>query len=464
MREQQRDGAVTRRGFLKAASGSVLASALVPAVVAPAVAAAVASPATAPLPATPRRPAAKRRYAIVGTGIRGSTMWSASALARHGDAIELVGLCDVNRKRVELVKRRLGASCPTFTDFEALLKEARPELLAVTTVDATHSGYIVRALDAGLDVITEKPMVTDETQCRAVLEAEKRSGRRLTVGFNYRFAKKHQRIKEVLLSGAIGKVTSVDFNWYLDIHHGADYFRRWHRLRGSSGSLLVHKSTHHFDLMNWWLAAAPVEVFAHGGLKVYGRNGPFRHAQCRGCPHAAKCPFFWDITKDRGLAELYVECESEDGYKRDGCVFREDVDIFDTMNVSVRYSNDVTMSYSLNAAMPFEGYRLAFNGSEGRLEIRDHDRQPWTPDRPTEIWLTRNFGKREAIDVEAVSGGHGGGDELLLAQVFAKPELPEWLALPGVRDGALSCLTGIAARKSIDERRLVRIEELVPGL
>ncbi len=455
MRVRELGGEVTRRGFLKAASGTVLASAL-----APAVAAVVAAPFTGPTREAP----AKRRYAIVGTGIRGSSMWGASVLARHGDAVELVGLCDVNRKRAELVKRRLKASCPVYTDFEAMVKEARPELLAVTTVDSTHADYIVRGLVAGLDVITEKPMVTDEVQCRAVLDAERRSGRRLTVGFNYRFAKKHQRLKELLQSGAIGKVTSVDFNWYLDVYHGADYFRRWHRLRGSSGSLLVHKATHHFDLMNWWLGAAPVEVSAMGGLSVYGRNGPFRHEQCRGCPHAQKCRFFWDITKDRGLSELYVECESEDGYKRDGCVFREDVDIFDAMNVTVRYANDVTMSYSLNAAMPFEGYRLAFNGTEGRIEVRDHDRQPWTPEKPTEIWLTRNFGKREAVDVEAVSGGHGGGDELLLAQVFARPELPAWLALPGARDGALSCLTGIAARKSIDERRWVRIDELVPGL
>ncbi len=451
MQNERPSSAVTRRGFLKAASGAALASALVPAAFA------------LPRGVLPTVARAKRRYAIVGTGIRGSTMWGASVLARHGDAVELVGLCDVNAKRAALVRGRLGASCPIFTDFDAMVKEARPELLTVTTVDATHSDYIVRGLKAGLDVITEKPMVTDDAQCRAVLDAERASGRKLTVGFNYRFAKKHQRVKELLLAGAIGKVTSVDFSWYLDVRHGADYFRRWHRLRSRSGSLLVHKASHHFDLMNWWLAAAPVEVSAFGDLKVYGRNGPFRHEHCRGCPHASKCPFFWDITKDPGLTELYVGCESEDGYFRDGCVFREDVDIFDTMNVLVRYSNDVTMSYSLNAAMPFEGYRIAFNGERGRLEVRDHDRQPWQPEKPTEIWLTRNFGAREAIDVENVSAGHGGGDDLLLAQVFAKPELPAWLQLPGSRDGALACLTGIAARKSIDERRMVRIDELLPG-
>lgn len=414
--------------------------------------------------AAPSRRSARRRYAIVGTGSRGSTMWGASVLKRHGDAVELVGLCDVNRKRAELVRRRLNASCPVFTDFDRLCDEAKPELLTVTTVDATHAGYVVRALNRGLDVITEKPMVTDEEQCRAVLEAEKNSGRKLIVGFNYRFAPKHVAIKETLLSGAIGAVKSVDFNWYLDVHHGADYFRRWHRLRRNSGSLLVHKASHHFDLVNWWLDSGPEEVFAFGSLNHYGKNGTFRHTNCRGCPHAAKCPFFWDMTKERDLMELYADCESEDHYLRDGCVFREDVDIFDTMNLAVRYRNGVQMSYSLNACMPIEGYRIAFDGTQGRLEVRDHERQPWKPEVETEIFVTKNFGERVAVPVPEAAGDHGGGDDVLRALVFAPTPVPDHLRLPDSRAGARSCLTGIAARRSIDERRAVRIDDLVAGI
>ena len=438
---------LTRRGFLAAGAAAL---------VAPTLAAAVG------------RGPGRKRYAIIGTGGRGTSMWGADVLANHGDAVELVGLCDINAKRVEVAKRRLGASCATFTDFDAMCDAVKPELLTVTTVDATHAGYIVRALERGIDVITEKPMVTDEEKCRAVLAAERKAGRPIIVGFNYRFAAKHQTIRNVLASGAIGRITSVDFNWYLDVHHGADYFRRWHRLRKNSGSLLVHKATHHFDLVNFWLGAAPVEVSAFGSLQHYGRNGAFRHTNCRGCPHAApgseQCPFFWDITKDRGAMELYVGCESEDGYLRDGCVFREDIDIFDTMNVVAKYTNGATMSYSLNACMPFEGYRIAFNGTEGRLEVRDHERQPWKPDAETEIHLTRNFGERTAVPVETSAGGHGGADPVLLSKVFARVRGEVVADLPTSRDGAFSCLTGIAARKSIDEKRVVTIAELVPGL
>jgi predicted dehydrogenase len=59
----------------------------------------------------------------------------------------------------------------------------------------------------------------------------------------------------------VGKITSVDFHWYLNTFHGADYFRRWHGERKYSGTLLLHKATHHFDLLNWWIDSDPVEVF-----------------------------------------------------------------------------------------------------------------------------------------------------------------------------------------------------------
>jgi predicted dehydrogenase len=404
---------------------------------------------------------AKRRYAIIGTGVRGIGMWGRPVAQQYGDVVEFVGLCDINPLRVEVAKKQMGVSCPTFTDFDRMMDVAKPDLLMITTVDGFHSHYLVKALERGIDVMTEKPMVIDETQCQAVLEAEKKSGRNIIVTFNYRYAPKHQTIKELLMSGAIGKVTSVDFSWYLDTTHGADYFRRWHRLRSKSGSLWVHKASHHFDLINWWLDADPVTVSAFGGLQNYGKSGPFRHTTCRGCPHQSKCSYFWDITKDKTLTELYVGCESADGYTRDGCVYKEDIDIFDTMNAIVRYSNGVAMSYSVNTFMPIEGYRVAFNGTKGRFEIRDFERQAWDAGTDTEMYLIHNFGKRERIEPQGSNaGGHGGGDTRLRDLIFRKAEAPAHMRLPNSRAGAMSCLTGIAARKSIDEKRPIQIADL----
>ena len=404
---------------------------------------------------------ARRRYAIIGTGDRATGMWGRDLVERYPDVIEFVGLCDSNHKRVAAAKRLIGVDCPTFTNFDEMIQRTGPDLLMITTVDAFHSLYIVKALDRGIDVITEKPMVIDEKQCQAVLDAEKRNRRKIVVTFNYRYSPKHQKIKEILLSGEIGRVISVDFNWYLDVFHGADYFRRWHRLKNRGGSLLVHKATHHFDLMNWWLDADPLEVVAHGGLEVYGKNGAFRSTHCRACPHKEKCRFYYNMTTSEKRMKLYAECEDVDRYYRDGCVFREDVDIYDTMSVMVRYSNGVKMNYSLNAFMPFEGFRLGFNGEKGRLEVRDHERQLYPIDEATEMYLTKSFGERQKVAVPKARGGHAGGDPRLQDLIFRKTELPSYMQLPDSRAGAMSCLTGIAARKSIEEGRPIRIKDLV---
>jgi hypothetical protein len=161
------------------------------------------------------------------------------------------------------------------------------------------------------------------------------------------------------------------------------------------------------------------------------------------------------------MMDLYVGPEKADGYLRDGCVFREDVDIPDTMNAVVRYATGVTMSYSLNTYLPLEGYRVAFNGTRGRLDVRSFDRQPFEACEQTDMHLLRSFGPSVKIDVPSAEGDHGGGDDRLRDLIFRNAPVPDYMRLPDSRAGAMSCLTGIAALKSGDEGRPVRIAELL---
>ena len=264
---------------------------------------------------------------------------------------------------------------------------------------------------------------------------------------------------EILRSGEIGDFTSVDFHWYLDTSHGADYFRRWHRLVEKGGSLWVHKASHHFDLLNWWIGSDPEGVYAAGDLEFYGKNGPFRADNCRSCPHTKECNFYWDITKNDRLKRLYVDNEKYDGYNRDGCVFRNDVNIYDKMAATIKYMNGVQVSYSLTTYSPYEGYRIAFNGTKGRMDAWVQESNPTTDANFDEIVVYKNFGKREYIQIPQGSG-HGGGDRLLKDQVFI-PNTPDPLKqAAGIRDGSLACLVGIAARKSIDSKKPVMIKDL----
>ena len=405
-------------------------------------------------------PTKKKRVAMVGTGHRGLGMWGVEVLKEHGDRLEFVGLCDINPGRVATGKKMLGVKCPTYTNFDKMMRETKPDILIVTTVDDTHNEFIVKGLEYGADIVTEKPMTTDEKKCQQILDAEQRTGKKVKVTFNYRYSPHRQKIYELLRSGAIGTVTSADFHWYLDVHHGADYVRRWHRLREHSGSLLVHKATHHFDLLNWWLESDPEEVYANGQLNFYGKNNSFRHTNCRPCPHKDKCAFYWDMTQDKRLMAIYADNEKYDGYLRDGCVWKEDIDIFDKMAVQIKYANQVQVSYSLTTYSPYEGYRIAFNGTKGRIEAWIKERQPWEEEAFDEIQLTTNFGKRELFRLPNNEPGHGGGDLRLRKQIFASDGQDPWRQAAGTRDGAMACLVGIAARHSIDSGKPIKLGDL----
>src|ERR671914_275267 len=126
--------AVSRREFVATVSGAAVGAAV--ATVTPSLAA-----------------QSKRRYAIVGTGVRAIGMWGRPIAQQYGDVADFVGLCDINPLRVEVAKKQMGVSCPTFTDFDQMIDKAKPDLLMVTTVDAQHSDFIVRALNRGIDVM-----------------------------------------------------------------------------------------------------------------------------------------------------------------------------------------------------------------------------------------------------------------------------------------------------------------------
>lgn len=422
----------------------------------------------------------KLRVCLVGTGIRGSGFWGKRLMEEYPDLLEFVGLCDINPGRLEYAKKFMGANCPTFVDFEKMVTETKPDLIIVTTKDATHHEFIIKGLEMGSDVLTEKPLTTDEFKCQAILDAERKSKKKLIVGFNYRWSPYMTKVKELLDKNSIGKITSVDFHWYLNTYHGADYFRRWHGQRESSGTLWIHKATHHFDLLNWWLDSDPAEVFAYGALDHYGSNGQFRGANCRNCDHQADCKFHWDITKDAHLTNLYVKNEQHDGYVRDNCVFRHEINIYDKMSAQIKYANDAVVNYSLTTYSPFEGWHVAFNGMDGRIEawldIPYHEEsdlrqselhakemsQNGSEDMDYKpVILHKTWQKHEVVQVGFDRAGHGGGDERLQDKIFRNQSNPDPLKhAAGIRDGAMSMLIGVAARKSIESGHPVRIAEL----
>ncbi len=155
-----------------------------------------------------------------------------------------------------------------------------------------------------------------------------------------------------------------------------------------------------------------------------GLQGP--QERCLTCPEKSRCSFELNLAANAGLEELYLDCEKYDGYFRDRCVFRPEIDIEDTMNVLVRYDTGTTLCYSVNAFNAWEGYVICFNGTKGRLEHKSEESVYLIGDgsvpgalKPDGTTI-RIYPLREpayGVDVWTGEGGHGVGDDVMLADI-----------------------------------------------
>lgn len=424
----------------------------------------------------------RKKYALVGTGGRAEFFYGSLAKSFR-DKCELIAFCDINRTRLEYANRLLREKYDHpevklygSEQFDEMIREAKPDVVIVTSMDRTHHTYIVRAMELGCDVVTEKPMTIDAEKCQLIIDTVKKTGRDLRVAFNYRYAPHNTKIRELIMDGAIGDVHSVHFEWLLNTMHGADYFRRWHRDKRNSGGLLVHKSTHHFDLVNFWLDTAPETVYAMGGLMFYGRENAERRSvttfyqRAHGSEAAKNDPFAIHLEKNNHLKSLYLDAEKDDGYQRDQSVFGDGISIEDTLGVMVRYTNKAIMTYSLNAYLPWEGYNVVFNGSKGRLEMKVVERAYVNSGGKKEdegalsykkLTVQPMFERAYEVEIEERAGGHGGGDPILLNDLFGERTEDRFRRAASHIDGAVSILTGVAGNLSMQTGNPVRIADLV---
>lgn len=435
----------------------------------------------------------KKRIAFVGTGGRALSFIEPVATTYREDN-EIVALCDLSPARMayynDLLAGDLGYhAVPAYTAdrFDEMVRVEQPDTVFVCTKDDTHHDYIVRSLRAGCDVITEKPMTTDAAKCRAILDAQRESGRSVRVAFNYRWAPFRTKVKELISTGVIGKIRSVNLEYLLDTNHGADYFRRWHAHAAESGTLLVHKSTHHFDLVNWWLDAIPQQVFAYGDLVFYGKQNALargdealtKYSRYTGEPAAKDDPFRLDLDESESFRKIYRAGEADSGYIRDQNVFREGIDIYDQMSLNVRYRTGELLTYSLVCYSPREGMRVTFNGDRGRIEYHEFigthmnravrpkdfklDEKPGAEAEGEWIKVFPHFKNSYVVPMPPATGAHGGADEILNRSFYGPnaPTTDQWHRFAGHEQGAASILVGIAGVESIKQNLPININDLV---
>ncbi|MBR3806194.1 MAG: Gfo/Idh/MocA family oxidoreductase [Clostridia bacterium] len=401
----------------------------------------------------------KKRYVMVGCSCRGYSMFVERLVEKYADVAEITGVYDPNYVRAGVYKEKIGDGCTIYDDFDTMIKAEKPDAVVVTTVDSYHHEYIVRALDMGCDAISEKPLTNTYERCKAIRDAEKRSGHKVTVTFNCRFMPFFATIKELLLKEKVGKVLAINYEYCLSRWHGGDYMKRWHRLMENSEGLLLHKSTHHFDIINWLLCDEPKKVCALANRVYYNDTSKCLGERCRDCVAKDTCETavsqwgHWD-------KPFYFDAEHVDGYIRDRCAFKEGHDIYDNMSVSVMYNKGTLLTYTLNLFSEHEGYRMVITGEKGVIIANHWD---WGAGETSLEFLGYN-GSHENIPFVYGEGAHGGGDEMLVKMIFSE-DVPDPLGQQADSfAGMVSAMIGIGANESIKTGKTVELTEYLDSL
>lgn len=431
----------------------------------------------------------RKRYAIVGVSGRAIGMYMDNIRQTYSDKAQLVAMLDKDSTRMARYNEKTALELPCYSpdEFVLMVEETKPNVVIVACPDAFHHEYVIKALAHDLDVLIEKPLTIDEAKCAAIARAAAASKAKARVTFNFRYAPAATRLHELLAEGKVGRVVSVELNWYLNTWHGRSYFQRWHRLREISGGLSVHKACHHLDLVSWWIGQRAVEVHAYGGLSYYGPKGPHNPLRpdqigdgrtCPTCDMRQKCKYFrkWDrIEDDLRLARKEKESidatDEYQGYTTHQCIYDPEINIEDNYSALVKYDGGAVLSYTLNASVPYEGYRLTINGTEGRIEYTELDGiniLPYSQREPEQMPITYipMFGGRERIDVILPGGtenlgGHHGADPLILDEIFLGPDpMVNVTRQAGIESGIEAVLTGVAIHRSVNEHTTISIDQM----
>lgn len=403
-----------------------------------------------------------KKYVLAGAGCRAYGMFVLNIRNYFSDTIAITGVFDTNSVRAQFFKNDIGEGCTVYDDYEKMLDTEKPDGVLIATVDNTHHEYIVRALDKGYDVISEKPLTNTYERCLEIREAEKRSGHKVLVTFNCRFMPYFIEVKKLLMEGKIGKPLAVNYEYCLSRWHGGDYFKRWHRLMEFSQGMLLHKSTHHFDIANWLIDDEPAKVTALANQIYYSDTSKALGERCRDCPAADKCE------SNHGVADIdkelfFGKAESEDGYLKDRCCFKGDSDIYDNMSVSVMYTKGTILTYTLNLFSQHEGYRMVITGEKGVLIANSWD-WGYGESSKEEIVILDKCGRVETIHFDKAGGMHNGGDKKLVDMLFNGVKEDPYGLFADSYAGFASAMIGVAANESIATGKTVDVQEYLKTL
>lgn len=373
----------------------------------------------------------KLKVIVIGCGDRG--MRYTNLMKELPDKYEVTAIAEPIENRRDFVRQY--HSIPEkmcFTDWKPLFKLGKiADLCLICTMDRDHFAPAMKAIELGYDIMLEKPIAPTQKECTALTKAALDKGVKVIICTVLRYSDVFVALKNIIDSGKVGRVMSVNHEECVGLIHQSHSFVRgnWGN-EAQSSNMLLQKSCHDIDILQWLVGKKCKKVQSFGTLSYFKKeNAPEGAPEyCyEGCPNGETCPFnavklYYDDKENgwfRGAATKYVyhtdelvwEAITKTQYGK--CVFRCNNDVVDHQTVNMLFEDDITVTFSMNAFNE-GGRHIHIMGTEGEI------RAALDSASPIRIYShsTKAFEEFDITGVNGITGGHGGGDGGIVRTVY----------------------------------------------
>ncbi|MFN3982071.1 MAG: Gfo/Idh/MocA family protein, partial [Caldilinea sp.] len=343
---------------------------------------------------------------VIGAGSRGGRAYASYAL-RHPDEVRIVGVAEPDPiRREQLAEAHDIDDSHCFTTWEDLVAAGQlADGAIVATQDQMHVAPAIAAMEAGYDVLLEKPMAHTLEGCVQLVQASERTGRVLQICHVLRYAPFWRKLHEVLESGVIGEIVTVEHRENVAYWHMAHSFVRGHwRNKALSSPMILAKCCHDLDILVWNLKQPVTRLSSVGSLMHFRSEnvGPEIPHRCTdGCPIEATCPFSaraiyldYERTMPGARARLLAAGLDPDApnvwpftamthdVSRAGrqraietgpygrCVYRCDNDVVDHQTVLMELASGASVTLVMHGHSNEEHRSMRYDGTKGTLRAR----------------------------------------------------------------------------------------------
>ena len=423
-----------------------------------------------------------KQYSFILIGAGGRGMAYSREMMKMPDKYKIVAMADPLDFKRERCKKEFGlAEEQCYSDWRDILaKPKMADIAVIATMDDMHYEPAMKAIELGYDLLLEKPVANTEKECIDIANAAKKAGTRVLICHVLRYTPFYRTVKSIIEDGMIGEVVSVDQVEAIgDVHFSHSYVRgNWHSTK-TAAPMILAKSCHDLDIIQWLVGKPCKKVSSFGSLKHFrAENAPAgAPKKCIDgtCPVKEECPYncyrvyvdnedrVWSGWKNI-LKSMYADhpdftdeeiCEVLRNTDFGNCVYYCDNDALDHQVVNMEFEGGATAILTVNAFNAGGRYTRVY-GTKGEL---------WAFMSDKEIFVrTLSAREKHYIPVketeESIAGGHGGGDYGIIADLYNFLEGEE--VKFGASDIGISVenhMIGFAAEESRHESKVVDLVE-----